>query len=255
MHFNLPYRQKFQARQQSNYTVYIESPCRHLIDDKHLVRDACEKWGVFQFEIRRLFSLPTERKQVVARFPGGYTGYDLFRISPSPVEHASQLWPEDHAKFCGGMEQFQVEITTLCEKLVAIILCDQVKSLLQLNSYPMCPDADRAMGLAPHTDSSLFILYQGNINGLQFYEDDMEWLDDKQCRLSLIFGALIVNIGDLMFKLVLHSVVANNTRHRISKWFFYLPPWDDVVLPLKKLVEFDRLPMYRTVIWKEYVEF
>ncbi|MBA0555155.1 hypothetical protein Golob_014211 [Gossypium lobatum] len=116
----------------------------------------------------------------------------------------------------------------------------------------MCPDADRAMGLDPHTDSSLFMLYQGNINGLQFYEVDLEHVE----------GALIVNIGDLMqivsngrFKLVLHRVVANNTRHFISKWFFYLPPWDDVVLPLKKLVEFDRLPMYRTVIWKEYVEF
>ncbi|KAK8286367.1 hypothetical protein V6Z11_D08G285600 [Gossypium hirsutum] len=122
----------------------------------------------------------------------------------------------------------------------------------------MCPDADRALGLAPHTDSYLFmLLYQGNINGLQFYDDAMEWVD-----LELVEGALIVNIGDLMqivsngrFKLVLHSVVANNTRHRISKWFFYLPPWDDVVLPLKKLVEFDRLPMYRTVIWKEDVEF
>ncbi|XP_052887615.1 gibberellin 3-beta-dioxygenase 1-like [Gossypium arboreum] len=125
--------------------------------------------------------------------------------------------------------------------------CDQVKSLLQLNSYPMCPDADRAMGLAPHTDSSLFILYQGNINGLQFYEDDMEWVD-----LEPVEGALIVNIGDLMqivsngkFKSVLHRVVANNTRHLIS-------PGDAEVLPLKKLVEFDRLPMYRpTVIWKE----
>ncbi|MBA0637050.1 hypothetical protein Godav_021831 [Gossypium davidsonii] len=95
----------------------------------------------------------------------------------------------------------------------------------------MCPDADRAMGLAPHTDPSLFmLLYQGNINGLQFYEDGMEWVD-----LEPVEGALIVNIGDLMqivsngrFKSVLHRV---------------------------KLVEFDRLPMYRTVIWKEYVEF
>ncbi|PPD85914.1 hypothetical protein GOBAR_DD17141 [Gossypium barbadense] len=151
------------------------------------------------------------------------------------------------------MEQFQVEMTTLCEKLVAIMLgslcltdtkwfkpkneCDQAQLILDVSGRRPSPG--------------------GNINGLQFYDDGMEWVD-----LEPVEGALIVNIGDLMqivsngrFKLVLHSVVANNTRHRISKWFFYLPPWDDVVLPLKKLVEFDRLPMYRTVIWKEYVEF
>ncbi|KAH1105528.1 hypothetical protein J1N35_009296 [Gossypium stocksii] len=165
------------------------------------------------------------------------------------------------------MEQFQVEMTTLCEKLVAImlgLLCltdtkwfkpknesDQVKSLLKLNSYPMSPDADRAMGLASHTNSSLFImLYQGNINGLQFYGDGMEWVD-----LEPVEGALVVNICDMMqiasngrFKSVLHRVVANNTRHLISTWFFYLPPWDVDVLLLKKLVELDRLPVYRTVI-------
>ncbi|MBA0710277.1 hypothetical protein Golax_025262 [Gossypium laxum] len=301
-------------------TTPSESPCLHSIDEKQvppvvdigdpsafsLVRDACEKWGVFQainhgiplslfqeteFEARRLFSLPTEQKQLVARLPEGFTGYGLVRISRnfpklmwsecfgmigSPVEHASQLWPQDHAKFCEVMEQFQVELKTLCEKLVAVMLrslgltneqdtkwfepkneSDRAKCFLQLNSYPVCPDPDRAMGLAPHTDSSLFtLLYQGGINGLQVYDDGVGWVD-----VQPVEGALVVNVGDLMhivsngrFKSVLHRVVVNNTRHRISTAFFYLPPWDAKVSPLKKLVEFDHLPMYRQVTWKEYVE-
>ncbi|MBA0555154.1 hypothetical protein Golob_014210 [Gossypium lobatum] len=289
-------------------TTPSESPCLHSIDEKQvppvvdigdpsafsLVRDACEKWGVFQainhgiplslfqeteFEARRLFSLPTEQKQLVARLPEGFTGYGLVRISRnfpklmwsecfgmigSPVEHASQLWPQDHAKFW------------YMRKLVAVMLrslgltneqdtkwfepkneSDRAKCFLQLNSYPVCPDPDRAMGLAPHTDSSLFtLLYQGGINGLQVYDDGVGWVD-----VQPVEGALVVNVGDLMhivsngrFKSVLHRVVVNNTRHRISTAFFYLPPWDAKVSPLKKLVEFDHLPMYRQVTWKEYVE-
>lgn len=43
---------------------------------------------------------------------------------------------------------------------------ESIQSFLQLNSYPVCPDPHLAMGLAPHTDSSLLtILYQGNIPG------------------------------------------------------------------------------------------
>ncbi|PPD85915.1 hypothetical protein GOBAR_DD17142 [Gossypium barbadense] len=275
-------------------TTPSESPCLHSIDEKQvppvvdigdpsafsLVRDACEKWGVFQainhgiplslfqeteFEARRLFSLPTEQKQLFARLPEGFTGYGLVRISRN--------FPK---LMCEVMEQFQVEMKTLCEKLVAVMLrslgltneqdtkwfepkneSDQAKCFLQLNSYPVCPDPDRAMGLAPHTDSSLFtLLYQGGISGLQVYDDDVGWVD-----VQPVEGALVVNVGDLMhivsngrFKSVLHRVVVNNTRHRISTAFFYLPPWDAKVSPLKKLVEFDHLPMYRQVTWKEYVE-
>ncbi|KAE8698376.1 Gibberellin 3-beta-dioxygenase 3 [Hibiscus syriacus] len=153
------------------------------------------------FQARRLFSLPMEWKQLVARPPSGATGYCLTRISPfipklmwsegfgmmgSPVEHARQLWPQDHAKFCEVMEQWQAEMKTSCEKVVGIMLaslgltneedmkwfepkngCDGTPCVLQLNSYQVCPDLDRAMGLAPHTDSSLItLLNQRNISDL-----------------------------------------------------------------------------------------
>ncbi|MBA0784959.1 hypothetical protein Gotri_026668, partial [Gossypium trilobum] len=208
-----------------------------------LVRDACEQWGVFQvinhgtplslfqeteFEIRWLFSLPTERKQIVARFPGGYTGYG--HLWNMLANFGLKIMPNS-----GNMRRGDGTISGGNDYIV--------RETSGNNAWLI------VFGSNPKTS--------GNINGLQFYEDGMEWVD-----LEPVEGALIVNIGDLMqivsngrFKSVLHRVVANNTRHRISKWFFYLPPRDDVALPLKKLVEFDRLPMYRTVIWKEYVEF
>ncbi|XWS17200.1 hypothetical protein CRYUN_Cryun33cG0048000 [Craigia yunnanensis] len=80
----------------------------------NLVRHAYEKWGAFQVtnhgipvsllyetecQTRRLFSLPTERKQLVARPPEGLSGYGSARISPffpklmwSKTQRVSPLW-------------------------------------------------------------------------------------------------------------------------------------------------------------------
>ncbi|KAL4318898.1 hypothetical protein GQ457_18G011950 [Hibiscus cannabinus] len=174
------------------------------------------------------------------------------------------------------MEQWQAEMKILIEKIVSMMLgslgltheedmqwfepkngCDRAQCVLQLNSYPMCPDPDRAMGLAPHTDSSLItLLYQGNINGLQVYKDGEGWV-----AIEPIEGALVVNLGDLMqivsngrFKTVLHRAVVNKTHHHVSTAFFYMPPWDAKVLPLRKLVDSDHPPLYRSLMWKEYLE-
>ncbi|XVF34761.1 hypothetical protein REPUB_Repub18cG0086800 [Reevesia pubescens] len=272
----------------------------------NLIRHSCEKWGAFQvinhgipisflheteYQTRRLFSLPTERKLLAVRSAEGVTGYGLARISTffdklmwsegfsiigSPMEHASQLWPEDHAKFCKVMDQCQEKMKILSEKIVALMIgslglthekdvkwfeptngCDQSTCVLQLNSYPVCPDPGQAMGLAPHTDSSLFtLIYQGTIGGLQLYNDNAGWVP-----VEPIEGALVLNVGDLMsiitngkFKSVLHRAVVNNTHHRVSSAYFYGPPIDAKISPLKKLIDHDHPPLYRPVTWKEYLE-
>ncbi|KAE8680972.1 putative WD-repeat protein [Hibiscus syriacus] len=251
-------------------------------DAYDLIRDAYEKWGVFQVINHGL---------LVARPPLGIIKYGMARISSfypklmwsvgyrmmgSPVEHARQLWPQDHAKFCEVMEQCQAKMKTMCEKMVAMILGslglthgenmkwfepqnggDRTQCVLQLNSYPVCPDPDRIMGVAPHTETSLItLLDQCNINGLQVYKDGEGWV-----AVEAMEGALVVNLGDLMhivsngkFKSVLHRAVVNKTHHRISTVFFYGPPCDAKVSPLRKLVDFDHPPLYQPVMWKEYVE-
>lgn len=94
-----------------------------------LIGRACKEWGVFQItshgvprdlmtDVERagkdLFSLPLQEKMKVARKPDGVSGYGVARISSffpklmwsegftivgSPLEHARQLWPHDHARF------------------------------------------------------------------------------------------------------------------------------------------------------------
>ena len=109
------------------------------------------------------------------------------------------------------MEEYQKEMKGLALKLIGLMLgslglnyedvkwlkpknSSRPQTLLQLNSYPVCPDPTRAMGLAPHTDSSLLtLLNQSSISGLQVLVDGIRWVPAHP-----IPGALVVNVGDLM---------------------------------------------------------
>ena len=130
------------------------------------------------------------------------------------------------------------------------------QSALQLNHYPVCPEPDRAMGLAPHTDSTLLtILYQNNTAGLQVFRDDLGWV-----TVPPVPGSLVVNVGDLfhilsngLFKSVIHRARVNQTRSRLSVAFLWGPRSDTKISPVPKLVSPDESPLYRSVTWTEYL--
>lgn len=173
-----------------------------------------------------------------------------------------------------AMERYQKEMKTLAERVARLIFRSlsinsgeeiswlgsssiNVSTALQLNSYPSCPDPNQAMGLAPHTDTSLLtILHQSQtINGLQIFRDGVGWLP-----ISPLPGALFVNVGDLFhlisnarFSNVLHRVVVNGTRQRLSFAYFYGPPTEFVMSPLCKGLNSGQVPLYRSVAVKDYV--
>lgn len=130
------------------------------------------------------------------------------------------------------------------------------QSALQLNHYPVCPEPDRAMGLAAHTDSTLLtILYQNNTAGLQVFRDDLGWV-----TVPPVPGSLVVNVGDLLhilsnglFKSVLHRARVNQTKSRLSVAFLWGPKSDIKISPVPKLVSPVESPLYRSVTWTEYL--
>ncbi|KAK0570434.1 hypothetical protein LWI29_001054 [Acer saccharum] len=244
-----------------------------------------------EFQSKKLFGLPTNQKLLAVRSPEECTGYGLPRISTffsklfwsegfsimgSPLHHARQLWPNHHFDFCNVMVEYQKELMGLTERILGLMFTsldltqEDVKcfseskngskhpqALLQLNSYPICPDPTRAMGLAPHTDSSLLtLLYQTNISGLQVFRENVGWV-----LVNPISGAFVVNVGDLMhiicngrFKTALHRALVNQTHHRISVAYFYGPPKDVNISPSIKLVDRDHPILYRPVTWKEFLD-
>ncbi|KAJ1420185.1 Oxoglutarate/iron-dependent dioxygenase [Sesbania bispinosa] len=235
-------------------------------------------------EAKSLFALPTEQKLKALRSPSGATGYGRARISQffpksmwhegftimgSPYENAKKIWPNDDcARFCDLMEKYQKQMRALSEQLTKMMLNlldiseEELKSVvssnmcgaLQLNFYPKCPEPKRAMGLAPHTDTSLFtILHQSQTTGLQIFNEQgiKRWVPVHPNP-----NLLVVNIGDIFhiisnarFRCALHRVTVNKTKKRYSVAYFYCPPVDYVVSPL----DLNSVARFRAVTVKEYI--
>ncbi|GAB2269447.1 Belongs to the iron ascorbate-dependent oxidoreductase, variant 2 [Dionaea muscipula] len=237
----------------------------------------------------KLFSLPRHQKLRAARASNTEAGYgpapissffpkqmwsEGFTIFGSPLQHARLLWPHDYIQFCDKIEEYQKEMKILATKLMGLMLgslgiakqevewagpeCDfeEACSALQLNSYPTCPDPDRAMGLAAHTDSTMLtILYQNSTSGLQVLREGFGWV-----TVPPISGRLIINVGDLFHILsngsylsAVHRAMVNRTWHRLSIAYLYGPPRDVVVSPHPKVVDPGHPPLYKAVSWKEYL--
>ncbi|KAE8709044.1 Gibberellin 3-beta-dioxygenase 1 [Hibiscus syriacus] len=240
---------------------------------------------------RTLFSLPVNQKLKAARSPDGVSGYGFARISSffsklmwsegftivgSPDEHFRQLWPHDYIHHCAVIKEYKLEMNKLAGRLMWLMLAslgitakqdikwagpkgefNQASAALQLNYYPACPDPDRAMGLAAHTDSTLLtVLYQNNTSGLQVLKEGVGWI-----RVPPVPDTLVINVGDLMhilsngsFPSVLHRAMVNRTQHRLSIAYLFGPPSTVKISPHPKLVGPAQPPLYRPVTWNEYLD-
>ncbi|XP_020227928.1 gibberellin 3-beta-dioxygenase 1 [Cajanus cajan] len=236
-----------------------------------------------------LFSLPLHQKLKAARSPDAVSGYGRARISSffpklmwsecftiidSPLQLFLHLWPQHYAIYCDIVMEYQAAMEKLAAKLMCLVLAslgiskedikwagprgefDGACAALHLNSYPSCPDPDRAMGLAAHTDSTLLtILHQNNVNGLQVLKEGEGWV-----AVPPLPGGLVINVGDLLHILsnglypsVVHRVRVNRTRQRFSVAYLYGPPTNVEISPHVKLVGPTRPALYRSVTWNEYL--
>ncbi|KAE9586466.1 hypothetical protein Lal_00044707 [Lupinus albus] len=240
-----------------------------------------------EVESKQLFSLPAEQKLKALRSPGGATGYGRARISPffpkymwhegftfmGSSDDAKKIWPKDYEPFCDAMKNYQNQMKVLAEKLTHMILnflgmnnssskeenkkwVGSINNIgvIQLNFYPCCPEPNRAMGLAPHTDTSfLTILHQTLTNGLQIFKDGSGWVP-----INPDPNTLVVNIGDILhimsnarFHCALHRVIVNKTKQRYSMAYFYGPPIDYVISPL--VINSLIVPRFHALSVKDYI--
>ncbi|KAJ0491639.1 putative oxoglutarate/iron-dependent dioxygenase, non-heme dioxygenase domain-containing protein [Helianthus annuus] len=233
-------------------------------------------------ESRRLFALTTHEKCKVLRSVDGATGYGSPKLSPffdkrmwhegftimgSCVDDAKVLWPHEYQRFCDTMDAYQNQMKLLIHNLLLMILepldvtqeemnwaipAHDSQNVLQLNSYPSCPNPSRAVGLASHTDSLLLtILNQCGIDGLEIFVEGLGWR-----RVPSVEGAFVVNVGDLLhifsnakFPAVTHRAMVNQSEHRISVAYFHGPSAESRVAPSSKFQK----PCFKSLLVKEYL--
>ncbi|XP_020578000.1 gibberellin 3-beta-dioxygenase 1-like [Phalaenopsis equestris] len=245
---------------------------------------------------RSLFSLPLHRKLLTARRDGSLSGYghpplssffpklmwsEGFTLAGEPLGVASQLGPIiDSSSFCEVMKAYRKEMKKLAARLMRLMLLslglheDEVAQVgplkelsdaaevIQLNSYPACPEPERAIGMAAHTDSALLtVLHQSDgACGLQVLRcgsgsESAQWVEVPHRPETLV-----VNVGDLFhilsngrFKNVRHRALVSKANHRISAAYFMGPPGDLKVGSVEKVVDLGVGPIYRPVTWPEYL--
>ncbi|MED6116712.1 iron ascorbate-dependent oxidoreductase [Stylosanthes scabra] len=237
-----------------------------------------------EVQTKRFFDLPQEQKKKALRSCDYPTGYGTVWMTPffqqrmwqegftifgSSDTNAKKIWHDDYQSFCDAMKKFQDESIVLIEKLIHLsfeylaisegnwIGANNHTSAIQLNSYPICPKPENAMGIAPHADTSIFTLvHQSQYSGLQFSKDGSSWF-----TVPLEPSTVVINTGDVLhilsnarFKSALHRVIVNNIKHRYSMVVHYRPIMDHVISPLVQDNTHDHCPRFRALTFKEYID-
>ncbi|KAK1429066.1 hypothetical protein QVD17_11265 [Tagetes erecta] len=190
----------------------------------------------------------------------------LFFVSD---DEAASLWPP----VCRNQALEYIRSSeTVVKKLLKILMnglnvkeTDETKESIlmgskriNLNYYPKCPNPELTIGVGRHSDvSTLTILLQDDIGGLYIRNaDTMKWV-----HVPPVTGSLVINVGDALqimsngkYKSVEHRVIANGNENRISVPIFVNPRPGDVIGPLAEAVENGEKPIYKHVLYSDYVK-
>lgn len=232
------------------------------------------------------FKLPLEEKQKYALQPNGVEGYgqqfavgghkldwgDMLFIRAMPVSQRDMsYWPTKPENFREMTDAYSLEIRKVATRLLTLIaqnlnlkpdyfndkFGEDAKLSLRLNYYPPCPQPELVLGLHPHSDSGgITLLVQDcNTEGLNIRKED-SWISVKP-----IPNAFIVNVGDLVeimsngkYRSVMHRVITNREKERLSIAAFYSPSYSAEIGPAQELVDQSQHPpLYKTISHAQFL--
>ncbi|XP_062001522.1 probable 2-oxoglutarate-dependent dioxygenase SLC1 [Rosa rugosa] len=149
-----------------------------------------------------------------------------------------------------GTEKIDTRTSTLDE-------FEDGSQLIVVNCYPACPEPDLTLGIPPHSDYGILtLLLQDQVQGLQIQHQG------KWVTVEPLPNSFIVNVGDHLeifsngrYKSVLHRVVVNSSKSRISVASLHSLPFDTVVRPSPKLVDEANPIRYRDTDFANFLEY
>ncbi|GMN30746.1 hypothetical protein TIFTF001_002940 [Ficus carica] len=218
-----------------------------------------------KIDTQEFFQLPLEEKKAYTQLPNDFERYgqallfsqeqkldwgDRFLLVVQPVSQRNmRFWPTHPNSFRENLEKYSVEMRKLTVCLLKFMsrnlgldsdtftsMFEEGSQAVRLNLYPPCVQANKVMGLGPHSDlNGLSLVVQVNdVQGLQIKKNG-KWVPVKP-----VPGGFIVNIGDLI-------------EQRLSIGAFLSPDTKTMIAPLPGLVKQSR-PKYKSVSFEEYLE-
>ncbi|KAJ4800239.1 2-oxoglutarate (2OG) and Fe(II)-dependent oxygenase superfamily protein [Rhynchospora pubera] len=195
---------------------------------------------------------------------------DMFYVTTRPVALRNmKFWPTSPSTFRDNMDRYSLELTKLASCLwqyiatnlgVAPEVFEQLfkdhPQGLRFNYYPPCPEADKVIGISPHSDATGFslLLQINDVQGLQIRKDG-EWI-----AVSALPNALIVNLGDItevlsngIYKSIEHRGMTNTQHPRISLVAFHGPDNSLMLRPLPEVVGDGKLN-YGSMSYQEFMK-
>ncbi|KAI8001976.1 1-aminocyclopropane-1-carboxylate oxidase [Camellia lanceoleosa] len=197
-----------------------------------------------------------------------------FFLRHLPASNISEI-PDLEEDYRMTMKEFAKKLEELAEQLLDL-LCENLgieKGYLKkafygskgptfgtkVSNYPPCPHPELIKGLRAHTDAGgIILLFQDDkVSGLQLLKDG-EWVDVPPMKHSIV-----INIGDQLevitngkYKSVMHRVIAQSDRNRMSLASFYNPGSDAVIYPAPALVEKgqEQKQVYPKFVFEDYMK-
>ncbi|XP_059669781.1 probable 2-oxoglutarate-dependent dioxygenase SLC1 [Cornus florida] len=129
--------------------------------------------------------------------------------------------------------------------------------LMVINCYPTCPEPNLTLGIPPHSDYGfLTLLLQDEVEGLQIQ------FKEKWVTIEPMPNSFVVNVGDHLeifsngrYKSVLHRVLVNSLKSRISVATLHSLPFKSVIRPLPKLINKANPRRYKDTDFATFLEY
>ncbi|XP_062119481.1 S-norcoclaurine synthase 1-like [Humulus lupulus] len=239
-----------------------------------------------KIDTEEFFNMPLEKKNDYAQKPNSLEGYghafvlseeqkldwgDMFYLQALPVSMRNmRSWPNQPISFRENLDKYSRELQKVALFLLKFISrnlglnsetltsnFEDGRQGIRINFYPPCVQANKVMGLTPHSDATgLTLLLQVNdVQGLQIKKNG-KWILVKP-----VPDAFIVNIGDVIeimsngeYKSVEHRAVVNPEKQRLSIAAFHGTHTKGIIGPLPDLVKKSKAN-YKSISTEDYLRF
>ncbi|XP_071700614.1 probable 2-oxoglutarate-dependent dioxygenase SLC1 [Rutidosis leptorrhynchoides] len=129
--------------------------------------------------------------------------------------------------------------------------------MLVINCYPTCPEPELTFGMPPHSDYGfLTLLLQDEVEGLQIL------FKDRWVTIQPHPNSFVVNVGDHleifsngMYKSVMHRVLVNSTKPRLSVASLHSLSFSTVVRPSPRLINDKNPRRYKDTDFASFVQY